>query len=148
MSVPEELFDEDYLYFYADVLGAERSDGDAELIARLLDLKPGIRVLDVPCGEGRISGRLAARGCDVVGIDATARFVGLARFMIGAQHQGRGYGHAAVRLLVEHAALTEAPLIETSCVPGPGSPADFYRSLGFRDTGRLEHDEEVLRLEL
>lgn len=34
MSVPPEIFDEDYLYFYADVLGPERSEADAELVAR------------------------------------------------------------------------------------------------------------------
>ena len=50
MSVPPEIFDEDYLYFYSDVLGPERSEADAELVARLLSLRPSIRVLDVPCG--------------------------------------------------------------------------------------------------
>ena len=79
MGVPFELFDDDYLYFYADVLGAQRSDADAALISDLLSLRPGMRVLDAPCGEGRISGRLAQRGCDVVGIDATERFLELAR---------------------------------------------------------------------
>jgi SAM-dependent methyltransferase len=78
MSVPPEIFGEDYLYFYADVLGARRSDADAELVARLLSLGPGTRVLDVPCGEGRIAGRLARLGCEVVGIDASQRFLELA----------------------------------------------------------------------
>ncbi len=71
MAVPLDLFDEDYLYFYDEVLGAERSDADAAVIAQLLGLEPGMRVLDVPCGEGRIAGRLAARGCEVVGVDIT-----------------------------------------------------------------------------
>jgi SAM-dependent methyltransferase len=79
MSVPPELFDEDYLYFYSRALGDEQSDTDAELLARLLDLQPRMRVLDVPCGEGRIAGRLAARGCDVVGIDLSDLFLDLGR---------------------------------------------------------------------
>jgi SAM-dependent methyltransferase len=79
MGVPSELFDDDYLYFYADILGAERSDTDVELIARLLSPVPGMRVLDVPCGEGRISGRLARRGCDVVGVDLNERWLQVAR---------------------------------------------------------------------
>jgi SAM-dependent methyltransferase len=78
MGVPDELFDDDYLHFYADVLGEERSDADAETIARLLSLEPGMRVLDVPCGEGRIAGRLARRGAEVVGVDASERFINLA----------------------------------------------------------------------
>jgi SAM-dependent methyltransferase len=79
MSVPPELFDEDYLYFYSEVLGAERSEADAKLVARLLSLEPGMKVLDVPCGEGRIAGRLARLGCEVVGVDASERFLDLAR---------------------------------------------------------------------
>jgi SAM-dependent methyltransferase len=79
VSVPPEIFDDDYLYFYADILGDERSDADAEVVARLLGLRTRMRVLDVPCGEGRIAGRLAARGCEVVGIDSSERFIALAR---------------------------------------------------------------------
>jgi SAM-dependent methyltransferase/RimJ/RimL family protein N-acetyltransferase len=73
------MFDDDYLHFSAEILGAQRSDADAEVVARVLSLTPGMRVLDVPCGEGRISGRIAQRGCEVVGVDATDRFLALAR---------------------------------------------------------------------
>jgi SAM-dependent methyltransferase len=79
VSVPPEIFDDDYLYFYAEVLSAERSDADADLVARLLSLRPGARVLDVPCGEGRIAGRLAHQDCEVVGIDANEHFLEIAR---------------------------------------------------------------------
>jgi SAM-dependent methyltransferase/GNAT superfamily N-acetyltransferase len=78
MPVPPELFDDDYLFFYADQIAAG-SDADAELVWRLLDLRPGMRVLDVPCGEGRISGRLAGMGCEVVGVDYTEAWIELAR---------------------------------------------------------------------
>ncbi len=37
-----------------------------------------MRVLDVPCGEGRIAGRLARHGCDVLGIDTNEHFLALA----------------------------------------------------------------------
>jgi SAM-dependent methyltransferase len=84
------MFDDDYLYFSAHILGAQRSDADAELVARVLSLAPGMRVLDVPCGEGRISGRLAQRGCEVVGVDATERFVALAREQYPAVRFHRG----------------------------------------------------------
>jgi SAM-dependent methyltransferase len=79
VSVPTELFDEDYLYFYAEILGAARSDADAATVARLLGLGPGQRVLDVPCGPGRIAGRLAALGCEVVGIDDSELMLEVAR---------------------------------------------------------------------
>lgn len=61
------------------MLGDERSEADAEVVAELLELRPGTRVLDVPCGEGRIAGRLARRGCEVVGVDSSERFLAVAR---------------------------------------------------------------------
>jgi SAM-dependent methyltransferase len=94
-GVPPEAFDDDYLYFYADVLGDERSDADAETVARLLALEPGMRVLDAPCGHGRIAGRLAGIGCEVVGIDASQRFLELAR----ERHPGVRFEHGDVREL-------------------------------------------------
>jgi SAM-dependent methyltransferase len=76
--VGPELFDEDYLWFYDDMLG-ERSDDEAALILRLLDLPDGAELLDVPCGHGRIANRLAASGLRVTGLDGSARFLELAR---------------------------------------------------------------------
>jgi SAM-dependent methyltransferase len=76
-AVGPELFDDHYLHFYGDALAA-RADQDAELAARLLDLRRGDAVLDAPCGHGRIANLLAARGCRVVGVDNNARFLALA----------------------------------------------------------------------
>ncbi|HET9675249.1 MAG TPA: methyltransferase domain-containing protein [Gaiellaceae bacterium] len=75
----EELFDEDYLYFYEDVLSDERSDLAVDLVWRLLELEPGMEVLDLACGHGRIANRLAERGARVTGLDATPLFLERAR---------------------------------------------------------------------
>jgi SAM-dependent methyltransferase len=75
----EQLFDEDYLYFYEDLLGDEQSDTETELIWRLLELEPGMEVLDLACGHGRIANRLAERGARVTGLDATPLFLERAR---------------------------------------------------------------------
>lgn len=99
MGVPPELFDDDYLHFYAEALSDEHSDADAATIARLLPLKPGMRVLDIPCGEGRIARRLALLGCDVVGIDNSDRLLGLAKERGGAVT----YAHQDMRNLDTHA---------------------------------------------
>jgi len=74
-----EVFDEDYAYFYDHRMTGERSEREVDLIWRLLGLGGGESVLDVPCGSGRIANRLAARGCRVVGVDATPAFVEQAR---------------------------------------------------------------------
>jgi cyclopropane fatty-acyl-phospholipid synthase-like methyltransferase len=57
----DQVFDEDYLYFYGPRL-ENAADGDADAIWRLLALEPGIEVLDLACGHRRIANRLAARG--------------------------------------------------------------------------------------
>ena len=45
----------------------------------LLDPQPGERILDLGCGDGTLTSRLAARGCTVVGVDRSAAFVAEAR---------------------------------------------------------------------
>ncbi|MGW0522034.1 class I SAM-dependent methyltransferase [Crossiella sp. NPDC003009] len=72
------LFDQDYLDLYGADLDA-RADAEADLLWRLLDLRPGMTVLDLACGHGRLSNRLAARGCRVTGLDITPVFLKRAR---------------------------------------------------------------------
>jgi ubiquinone/menaquinone biosynthesis C-methylase UbiE len=75
----EATFGDDYLYFYAGSTDDGHSDDDAAEILGRLDLPPGSRVLDAPCGTGRIARRLAAAGLDVTGIDLSLAFIDLAR---------------------------------------------------------------------
>lgn len=70
----DQVFGEDYLYFYGPPL-EEASDGDAELIWQLLGLEPGTETLDLACGHGRIANRLALRGATMTGLDATRLFL-------------------------------------------------------------------------
>jgi 2-polyprenyl-3-methyl-5-hydroxy-6-metoxy-1,4-benzoquinol methylase len=45
----------------------------------LLAPRPGERVLDLGCGTGHLTARIAETGADVVGIDASAEMVEQAR---------------------------------------------------------------------
>ena len=58
-----------------DHMGADGNDWHLMLVwpdtARMLDLRPGERVLDVACGNGLSARRMAAGGAEVVGIDAS-----------------------------------------------------------------------------
>ncbi|HSV65279.1 MAG TPA: methyltransferase domain-containing protein [Mycobacteriales bacterium] len=71
----DEVFDEDYLHFYSAVLGHERNEREAAFVVRLAGIGEGTRVLDVPCGHGRIANRLATLGADVIGVDIVDRFL-------------------------------------------------------------------------
>ncbi|MFZ2650337.1 MAG: GNAT family N-acetyltransferase [Burkholderiaceae bacterium] len=75
--------------------------------------------------------------------------VRLWRFMIDERYQGRGYGRAGMRLVVEQARSRPGQsMLRTSCVPGPHSPVGFYERCGFRRTGEIDDGEEVLELSL
>jgi SAM-dependent methyltransferase len=56
--------------FVADLAG--------EVVA-WLDAQPGERVLDVGCGDGALTARLAATGAELVGVDASPDLLGAAR---------------------------------------------------------------------
>ena len=74
----EGVFDEDYLYFYEEML-AERTAEDVDKVLELLQLRPGADILDCPCGYGRIANSLAERGFHVTGLDASELFLSRAR---------------------------------------------------------------------
>jgi ubiquinone/menaquinone biosynthesis C-methylase UbiE len=75
----EGTFSDDYPYFYAESIDDEHSDADTTEILSLLQLPAGSRILDAPCGHGRISRRLAAAGMEVTGVDLTPAYLEQAR---------------------------------------------------------------------
>jgi diamine N-acetyltransferase len=69
------------------------------------------------------------------------------RFMIAAPHQNRGYGAAALTLLIGHArTLAGVSKLALSYVPAEGGPRDFYARFGFRETGEVDDGEVVMEL--
>jgi diamine N-acetyltransferase len=71
------------------------------------------------------------------------------RLSIDARWQGRGFGSAALGLVVEYVRTRpNAHTLLTSVVPGPNSPVGFYLRYGFSRTGRAFEGEEVLELRL
>jgi len=81
--------------------------------------------------------------------DVANRAYFLWRFMIAAEHQWRGYGRRALRLIVEYVRTRPgATELLVSYVPGEGSPRDFYAGFGFVETGDLDDGEVIMRLPL
>jgi SAM-dependent methyltransferase len=95
----EGVFDEDYLHFYAERTGAARSDADTDLLWELLEMRPGMTVLDLACGHGRIANRLAGRGCRVTGLDAGRLFLNRAEEDAAARGVVVDYRHGDMREL-------------------------------------------------
>lgn len=64
-----------YLDSVQDLLTPALSALEAEVIARLLALRPGERVLDLACGHGRHARALAGRGLALVGLDRSGPYL-------------------------------------------------------------------------
>jgi SAM-dependent methyltransferase len=75
-----------YYYFFAEDLLPEHINGEVAVICKLLDLRPGMEVLDLACGNGRIANALAARGCLVTGLDLIPAFLEQAKEGAGARN--------------------------------------------------------------
>ncbi len=88
-------------------------------------------------------------GFAMLSLDTAGPEYYLWRLMIDARFQGRGYGRAALGLIVEHVrSLPGARELLVSWVPADGGPEPFYRGLGFVPTGEIDDGEVVARLEL
>ena len=71
------------------------------------------------------------------------------RLLIDAAHQRRGYGTAALDLVVDYVrGRPGAVELVTSAVPGEGSPMSFYERSGFHPTGAMLDREHVYVLPL
>lgn len=73
-----------------NVYTPEESLAETRFIRRALGLRSGSRVLDVPCGDGRISLELARMGCRVIGVDACAPSIRRAKRRARALSRAKG----------------------------------------------------------
>ncbi|MHA2504724.1 MAG: GNAT family N-acetyltransferase [Candidatus Kariarchaeaceae archaeon] len=72
------------------------------------------------------------------------------RFMVDANHQGKGYGRTLLDLTVETIKREEPSTryIYLSVVPENTGATGFYRKMGFEPTGEKAGSEDVYRLTL
>jgi SAM-dependent methyltransferase len=99
----------------------EQSRRETEFVAEMLRLPPGGRVIDVPCGFGRHSVELAARGFHVTGVDVSADFIARAR-----------------KLAAERKVVVDWVVAEMRQLP-VGQPFDGALCLG-NSLGYIDHD--------
>ena len=75
----ETFFDSAYLRIWGEVLKDRDPAAEAAEVTELVGLEPPARLLDVPCGFGRVSEHLARLGFEVVGVEAAPEMVTEAR---------------------------------------------------------------------
>jgi ubiquinone/menaquinone biosynthesis C-methylase UbiE len=61
--------------FWSGIVPEEHTQDEIALILNELQLKPGDKVLDIPCGNGRHAAILAEAGFDVTAVDLSAEFI-------------------------------------------------------------------------
>jgi SAM-dependent methyltransferase len=81
----EEAFGPDYLEMYIDLLPEERSRAEADFLYEQMNLEPGMELLDLCCGQGRISVPLVEKGLKVTGYDYSEYLMGEARKLADKQ---------------------------------------------------------------
>lgn len=65
----QTFFDSEYLRIWGGFAPDSRTQQEVDGLWQVLGLEPGARILDAPCGYGRLSRPLAERGARVVGVD-------------------------------------------------------------------------------
>jgi histidinol dehydrogenase len=70
------------------------------------------------------------------------------RLMIDARHQRKGHGARAMRWAIEEARRLGVASVGLAHRNQPGHAGPFYEKLGFRYTGKIEHEEHVMELPL
>jgi diamine N-acetyltransferase len=66
------------------------------------------------------------------------------KIMVAEGHQGRGHGAEIMRQVTALVHAQGATELLTSYVPGDDGPAWFYQQLGFRPTGEVDDEGEVI----
>ena len=88
MSVPSNWYEDFFhgvtLDLWRQAIPPKQTKAEADFLLKALNCKPGAHVLDVPCGNGRLSFELAQRGLQVTGIDISEEFIAEARASINS----------------------------------------------------------------
>src|ERR1043166_2665237 len=83
MSVPDNWYESFFhgvtLDLWRRAIPPEQTTAEAEFLIEKLQCAQGARVLDVPCGNGRLAFELAKRGLRVTGVDISEEFIEEAR---------------------------------------------------------------------
>ena len=75
----EHFFQGIALDVWRKAMSPAQTQAEVDFLRKALEPAPGARLLDVPCGNGRHSVELAARGYQTTGVDISGEFIGEAQ---------------------------------------------------------------------
>src|SRR6185436_8721488 len=75
----EDFFHGVTLELWRRAIPSEHTKAEAEFLIQVLNCKTDAHLLDVPCGNGRLSFELAKHGYRVTGVDIAEEFIDEAR---------------------------------------------------------------------
>lgn len=88
MAVPSNWYEDFFhgvtLDLWRQAIPQEHTEAEAEFLFKALQCVSGGHVLDVPCGNGRLSFVLARRGLRVTGLDISEEFIAEARGVVSS----------------------------------------------------------------
>ncbi|HEV8193705.1 MAG TPA: GNAT family N-acetyltransferase [Ktedonobacterales bacterium] len=88
-------------------------------------------------------------GFVMYGLEKTEGKYWIMRVMVDHRYQGKGYGRAAMQLLLDRIhAIPDCDEVAISYEPENEVARRLYASLGFRETGEIIEEETVARLSL
>jgi SAM-dependent methyltransferase len=83
MTVPTNWYENFFhglsLDLWRKAISPKQTKSEADFLVKVLQCKKGSHLLDVPCGNGRLSFELAKRGYRLTGVDLSAEFIEEAR---------------------------------------------------------------------
>jgi len=82
---------------WRQVFSEEQTQAEADFLQKVLALAPSAKVLDVPCGEGRLSLAMASRGFQVTGLDFAPAFLEEGRRKASAKGMNIGWKQGDMR---------------------------------------------------
>lgn len=86
MSIPSNWFEDFFhgvtLDLWRKAIPPKQTIAEADFLSQVLQCEANARLLDVPCGNGRLSLELAKRGFRVTGVDISEEFIEEARASI------------------------------------------------------------------
>jgi SAM-dependent methyltransferase len=123
------FFDDDYFRIWGQLFSEENNTKQAAELWSMLDLSPGCRILDAPCGWGRLSRPLALLGANVLGVDQSESLLNVA---------ARNRGELAPERLRYLGHDLRTPLLET----GFDIACNMFTSFGY---GTAEEDVAIFR---